>query len=71
MVPGGITEVVWHFAGYLKIINDIARDRIDYDQSSFRQIQDDYVAKLPDYNANPDFAGLDGRGLGGAGGTSI
>lgn len=65
MVPGGITEVVWHFAGYLKIINDIARDRIDYDQSSFRQIQDDYVAKLPDYNANPDFAGLDGRGLGG------
>lgn len=64
MVPGGITEVVWHFAGYLQIINDIARDRIDYDQSSSRNTQDDYVAKLPDYDSNPDFDPLDSRRLG-------
>lgn len=63
MVPGGVTEVVWHFAGYLQIINDIARDRIDYDQSAFRSVQDDYVAKLPSYDSNPDFDGLDGSGL--------
>lgn len=64
MVPGGVTEVVWHFAGYLQIINDIARDRIDYDQSSFRNVQDDYVAKLPDYDSNPDLDELESRRLG-------
>ena len=63
MVPGGITEVVWHFAGYLKIIDDIARERIAYDESPFRSIQDDYVAKLPSYDSDPDVDDLDGRGL--------
>ncbi len=43
MVPGGVTEVVWHFAGYFQIINDIARDRIGYDESAFRNLQDDYI----------------------------
>lgn len=63
MVPGGITEVVWHFAGYLQIINDIARDRIDYDQSAFRSLQDDYVTPRPNYESNPDFDPLDSQGL--------
>ncbi|NGX99606.1 MAG: hypothetical protein G4V63_31795, partial [Candidatus Afipia apatlaquensis] len=61
MVPGGITEVVWHFAGYLKIINDIARDRIEYDESSSRSQQNDYVAKLPTYDNQPDVDEFDSR----------
>ena len=63
MVPGGVTEVVWHFAGYLQIINDIARDRIDYDQSAFRSLQDDYVTPRPNYESNPDFDPLESLGL--------
>ncbi|TXJ08298.1 MAG: hypothetical protein E6Q28_17315 [Afipia sp.] len=63
MVPGGITEVVWHFAGYLQIINDIARDRIDYDPSPFRHQQDDYVTPRPSYETNPDIDPLETQGL--------
>lgn len=63
MVPGGITEIVWHFAGYLQIINDIARDRIDYDPSAVRNLQDDYVTHRPSYDSNPDFDPLDTQGL--------
>jgi hypothetical protein len=63
MVPGGVTEVVWHFAGYLKIIDDIARDRIVFDESPFRNVQDDYVAKLPSYDTDPDVDVLDSHGL--------
>ena len=63
MAPGGITEVVWHFAGYLQIINDIARDRIDYDPSAFRNLQDDYVTPRPNYERSRDFDPLDSQGL--------
>lgn len=63
MVPGGVTEVVWHFAGYLKIINDIARDRTGYDESVFRNPQDDYITPRPSYVSNPDFSPLDSQGL--------
>lgn len=63
MVPGGVTEVVWHFAGYLKIINDTARDRIGYDESAFRNLQDDYITPRPNYLSNPDFNPLDSHGL--------
>lgn len=63
MVPGGVTEVVWHFAGYFQIINDIARDRIGYDESAFRNLQDDYITPRPNYGSNPDFNPLDSHGL--------
>jgi hypothetical protein len=63
MVPGGITEVSWHFAGYLQIINDIARDRIGYDESAFRNLQDDYVTPRPNYESKPVFDELDSRGI--------
>lgn len=63
MVPGGITEVVWHFAGYFQIINDIARDRIEYDPSAFRSLKDDYVTLRPNYESNPTFDPLDSQGL--------
>jgi hypothetical protein len=63
MMPGGVTEVIWHFAGYLKIINDIARDRIDYDPAAFRNQQDDYVTPRPAYDAKPDIDDFDSRGI--------
>lgn len=64
MVPGGVTEVIWHFAGYLQIINDIARDRLDYDEAHYRSKPDDYTAKPPSYDSNPDLDELDSRGSG-------
>lgn len=63
MVPGGVTEVVWHFAGYLQIINDIARDRIEYDPSAFRSLKDDYITLRPNYESSPNLDLLDSRGL--------
>ena len=63
MLPGGVTETVWHFAGYLKIVNDIARDRIDYDEAPIRHPQDDYTTPRPDYASKPDIDDLDSEGV--------
>jgi hypothetical protein len=63
MLPGGITEVVWHFAGYLKIIDDIARERIAYDESLYARPHDDYVTPRPDDARHPDLDEFDSRGL--------
>ncbi len=63
MLPGGMTEVIWHFAGYLKIIDDIARDRIVYDESVYAHPHDDYVTPRPDDARHPDLDELDSRGL--------
>lgn len=63
MLPGGITEVVWHFAGYLKIIDDIARDRISYDQSLYIHRPDDYTTPRPDDARHADLDEFDSRGL--------
>lgn len=64
MASGGVTEIVWHFAGYLQIINDIARDRIEYDEGVFRRLQDDYVTPRPVYSSTPDLEQLHSRGVG-------
>jgi hypothetical protein len=63
MLPGGVTEAVWHFAGYLKIINDIARDRIEYDEAPVRHPQDDYTTPRPDYASKPDIDDLESVGV--------
>lgn len=56
MVPGGLTESIWHFAGHFRIIHDIARDRIDFDPSLIEARSDDYSTARPeyDYTPNPD-----------------
>jgi len=46
MVPGGTTELIWHFAGYLHIDLDLATQRVPYDGGALKVIQDDYVATL-------------------------
>ncbi|MDO8979551.1 MAG: hypothetical protein Q7V17_10015 [Afipia sp.] len=71
MVPGGVTEVVWHFAGYFQIINDIARDRIDYDPTSFRNLRDDYITPRPNYEKQLDLDELDSRGMPIAGSAAL
>jgi len=49
MVPGGITESIWHFSGYLRIFDDIARDREVLDEGGYRPQIDDYTAKLSNF----------------------
>jgi len=54
MLAGGISEAIMHFVGYLRIIDDIARDRIEYDGSSQRPSPDDYLAKHPVFDGKFD-----------------
>lgn len=63
MVPGGVTEVICHFGGYLKIIDDIARDRIQYDDLAFRSLKEDYTTPRPNYVYRPDLDELESRGM--------
>src|SRR3569623_360714 len=45
MVPGGVTEVIWHFAGYLRIFTDISREHIEFDGSPTRNTDEDASPK--------------------------
>lgn len=63
MIPGGISETIWHFIGHFQILHDVDRDRIDYDPSTFRARVDDYTTPRPDYVASPDIDDLDSRGI--------
>ncbi|MDR3469284.1 MAG: hypothetical protein P4M07_25425 [Xanthobacteraceae bacterium] len=54
MMPGGITESIWHFAAYLHLFDDTARDRTVLDEGAYRPSIDDYLAKLPNYTVSPD-----------------
>lgn len=52
MASASFIEVVSHFAGYLQIFNDIARDRIEYDQSLAPGSTDDYTTERPVYDVD-------------------
>lgn len=54
MVPGGVTEIVYHFAGYLHLITETAKDRIVYDNGGIPMRPDDYVVNLRDDVIRPD-----------------
>jgi hypothetical protein len=54
MVPGGVTEIVYHFAGYLHLITETAKDRIVYDNGGVPIRPDDYVANLRENVIRPD-----------------
>ena len=49
MMPGGVTELVWHFFGHLRIDHDIARDRIAYEDPALPSRPDDYKTQRPDF----------------------
>lgn len=56
MASASFVEIISHFAGYLQIFHDIARDRIQYDDSLAPRPTDDYATLRPnyDYRAAPD-----------------
>jgi hypothetical protein len=60
MVPGGVTEIIWHFLGYLHIFDDIARNRITLDEGDYRSDTQDYAAHLPQFTLTPTDDDMDG-----------
>jgi hypothetical protein len=50
MASASFVEIISHFAGYLQIFQDIARDRIEYDESVGPRPPDDYTTLRPDYD---------------------
>ena len=62
MASASFVEIISHFAGYLQIFHDIARDRLQYDETLAPGRSDDYTTLRPnyDYPFTPD--DLDTRG---------
>jgi hypothetical protein len=56
MASASFVEIISHFAGYLQIFHDIARDRVQYDESLAPRPPGDYTTLRPnyDYRVVPD-----------------
>jgi hypothetical protein len=52
MASVSFVEIISHFVGYLQIFQDIARDRIEYDEILSPHRSDDYTTPRPNYD-NP------------------
>jgi hypothetical protein len=50
MASASFVEIVSHFAGYLQIFHDIARDRVRYDEGLAPRPPDDYTTLRPNYD---------------------
>src|SRR5882672_12872929 len=50
MASASFIEIISHFAGYLQIFEDIARDRIEYDETLASRPADDYTTLRPSYD---------------------
>ena len=50
MASASFVEIISHFAGYLQIFQDIARDRIEYDETLAPHRSDDYTTLRPNYD---------------------
>ena len=50
MASASFVEIISHFAGYLQIFHDIARDRIQYDESLAPRPSGDYTTLRPNYD---------------------
>ncbi|WOH49220.1 hypothetical protein [Bradyrhizobium sp. sBnM-33] len=50
MASASFDEIVSHFAGYLQIFHDIARDRVHYDDSLAPRPSEDYTTPRPHYD---------------------
>ncbi|MCB8823041.1 hypothetical protein [Microvirga rosea] len=48
MAPGGVLEIIWHFAGYWHLIQDFAATRHDYDEAFYKDHSSDYRINLTD-----------------------
>ena len=49
MASASIEQIISHFAGYLRIFDDVARDRVAYDEGLAPRPDDDYTTLRPDY----------------------
>lgn len=59
MVPGGVTEIIWHFAGYFHFIDDTVKDRFIYEDGAVRMRPDDYVHSVKESILRPDLPEFD------------
>jgi hypothetical protein len=59
MVPGGVTEIIWHFAGYFHFIDETMKDRFIYEDGAIKIRPDDYVLNLRDSTLKPDLDEFD------------
>lgn len=59
MVPGGVTETIWHFAGYFYHIDDVMKNRIVYEHGGVSVRPDDYAAQLKAYLSKNDLDEFD------------
>ncbi|MCK1642174.1 hypothetical protein IVA95_32635 [Bradyrhizobium sp. 157] len=50
MASASFVEIISHFAGYMRIFEDIARDRIQYDETLAPGPSDDYTTLRPNYH---------------------
>ena len=50
MASASFVEIISHFAGYLQIFHDIARDRLQYDETRAPGRPDDYTTLRPNYD---------------------
>ena len=50
MASASFVEIISHFAGYLQIFHDIARDRAEYDESLAPRPPGDYTTLRPNYD---------------------
>jgi hypothetical protein len=50
MASASFVEIISHFAGYLQIFQDIARDRIEYNETLAPHRSDDYATPRPNYD---------------------
>jgi hypothetical protein len=50
MASASFVEIISHFAGYLRIFEDISRDRIEYDEGLAPRPTDDYTTLRPVYD---------------------
>jgi hypothetical protein len=65
MASASFVEIISHFAGYLQIFEDIARDRIEYEDDALRRPPDDYTTPRPHYaiDVTPDDIEINGARL--------
>jgi hypothetical protein len=59
MVPGGVTETIWHFAGYFHRIEEVMKDRFVYEQGGINVQPDDYLLQLKDFLLKSDLDDFD------------
>ena len=50
MASASFVEIISHFAGYLQIFHDVARDRIQYHENLAPRPSDDYTTLRPNYD---------------------